>query len=61
MFLPRTGSLVIENLGAEGWRKVLAQDVAALMRVLEIAMVLNDEKTYSAQNLEKLWVANEKL
>ncbi|MCI40272.1 hypothetical protein A2U01_0061505, partial [Trifolium medium] len=39
----------------------LIQDTAAVMRLLETALVLNDEKGNSTRELEKLKVWNEKL
>ncbi|MCI64944.1 hypothetical protein A2U01_0086202, partial [Trifolium medium] len=39
----------------------LMQDTAAVMRLLETALVLNDEKGSSSRDLEKLKIRNEKL
>ncbi|MCI78736.1 hypothetical protein A2U01_0100007, partial [Trifolium medium] len=39
----------------------LVQDIADVMRLLETALVLNDEKGSSSRDLEKLKIWNEKL
>jgi uncharacterized protein YlxW (UPF0749 family) len=49
------------DLGSASRRKVLAQDVVAVMRVLEMALVLNKQETFSTQDLGKLRARNEEL
>jgi myosin heavy subunit len=47
-------SSIIMDLGAEGRRKVIDEGVAAVMRVLAMALVLIDRVDSSSQDLEKL-------
>ncbi|GAU40244.1 hypothetical protein TSUD_219540 [Trifolium subterraneum] len=49
---------IIHNLKAASRRKELAQDATALIRVLEMALVLNGQEYCSAQDLEKLRARN---
>ncbi|MCI59289.1 hypothetical protein A2U01_0080544, partial [Trifolium medium] len=51
----------ILNMGAESRGNQLVRDTAAVIRLLETALVLNDEKDCSAAELEKLKARNEKL
>ncbi|MCI57475.1 hypothetical protein A2U01_0078726, partial [Trifolium medium] len=43
------------------WEAQLVRDTAAVMRLLEMALVLNNEETCPAVELKKLQVKNEKL
>jgi hypothetical protein len=38
--------LIIRDLGSASRRKVLAQDTAAMMRVLVMALVLNEQEPF---------------
>ena len=61
LVLPRAESSTIMGLDAAGRKKELVQDATTLMRVLELALVLNDRETCSADELEKLQTINAKL
>ncbi|MCI49388.1 hypothetical protein A2U01_0070632, partial [Trifolium medium] len=52
---------VIIDLGPAARQEELARDAAAVMRLLETALVLNDEQGSSTRDLEKLKARNEKL
>ncbi|MCI54200.1 hypothetical protein A2U01_0075449, partial [Trifolium medium] len=45
---------IIRDLGAVSRKKVLAEDVAALVRLDEMALVLNEEGTSSEREIAKL-------
>lgn len=50
----REDSLAIENLRVEGQRREFVQDDGALLRVLEMAMILNKAETRLKQDLNEL-------
>ncbi|MCH82125.1 hypothetical protein A2U01_0002922, partial [Trifolium medium] len=52
---------IILDLGPAARQDRLVQDIAAVMRLLETALVLNNEKDNSTRDLEKLKFRNEKL
>ncbi|MCI06673.1 hypothetical protein A2U01_0027733, partial [Trifolium medium] len=52
---------IILDMGPTSQQDRLMQDTAAVMRLLETALVLNDEKGSSTRDLEKLKFRNEKL
>jgi hypothetical protein len=53
--------LIIRDLGSASRRKVLAQDATAMMRVLVMALVLNEQETFSARDYGKLRARDEEL
>ncbi|MCI68976.1 hypothetical protein A2U01_0090237, partial [Trifolium medium] len=52
-------SSIIMNMGPAARETQLVRDTAAVIRLLETALVLNDEKGCSAAKLEKLKARNE--
>ncbi|MCI42047.1 hypothetical protein A2U01_0063282, partial [Trifolium medium] len=52
---------IIKDLGAASRKKVLAEDVAALVRLAEMALVLNEEGSSSEREIVKLRARNESL
>ncbi|MCI77562.1 hypothetical protein A2U01_0098832, partial [Trifolium medium] len=52
---------IIRDLGGASRKKVLAEDVAALVRLAEIALVLNEEGGMSEREMAKLRARNEAL
>ncbi|MCI39393.1 hypothetical protein A2U01_0060624, partial [Trifolium medium] len=52
---------VILDMGPAARQQELARDAAAVIRLLEIALVLNDEQGSSIRDLEKLKGRNEQL
>ncbi|MCI78931.1 hypothetical protein A2U01_0100202, partial [Trifolium medium] len=52
---------IVLDMGPASRQDQLVQDTAAVMRLLETALVLNNEKGSSTRELEKLKVRNEKL
>ncbi|MCI79152.1 hypothetical protein A2U01_0100423, partial [Trifolium medium] len=52
---------IVLDMGSASRQDQLVQDTAAVMRLLETSLVLNNEKGSSTTELEKLKVRNEKL